>query len=371
MATDLPLSPAMPAQSFGTALMQSTRRWRLVALLGPAWGLLMSIGSGTPTSAWLTRTCTVVVLAVAAFALSERYPSRLPTWLARWVLQLTAVVVAVPIAAFIGYSLSDAWPFWQQKQRLQGFLIVSFTGILIGPWLALGTLVRQRETWARTQALAFSLERSELERQALEARLQLLQAQVQPHFLFNTLANVRALVSAGSPQAPQVLDSLIAYLRAAVPRLQAHAPTIDQELQLVRAYLALMQMRIPDRLQYALQVDPATLPLRCPPLTLLTLVENAVRHGIDPCEDGGRIDITLQRQGERCLIQVVDNGLGLAAGQAGLGTGLSTLRERLCLAFGNSVRLQLGTTAGRGTCAELDMPAELPTSTPATADRGP
>ena len=101
--------------------------------------------------------------------------------------------------------------------------MITGAGVLLAPWVALGALVRQREALAREQALAFELERSELERQALDARLRLLQAQVQPHFLFNTLANVRALVNAGSPRAPAVLDSLIAYLRAAVPRLNEPA----------------------------------------------------------------------------------------------------------------------------------------------------
>src|SRR6185312_861906 len=104
-------------------------------------------------------------------------------------------------------------------------------------WMALGALVRQKEALARHQALSFSLERSELERQALDARLHLLQAQTSPHFLFNTLANVQALVDAGSPQAPIVLRSLIAYLRAAVPLIHEPAATIERELQLVRPYL--------------------------------------------------------------------------------------------------------------------------------------
>src|SRR5262249_18358970 len=144
-----------------------------------------------------------------------------------------------------------------------------------------------------------------------------------------TLANVQALVDAGSPQASTVLRSLVAYLRAAVPLLNEPAATIDRELQLVRPYLELMHMRMPDRLQYALSVDPSALPLRCPPMTLLTLVENAVRHGIDPSEEGGRIEIAVERRGERCVVRVADTGAGASPSANGLGTGLTTLRERL------------------------------------------
>ena len=202
------------------------------------------------------------------------------------------------------------------------------------------------------------LERSEYERQALDARLHLLQAQVAPHFLFNTLANVQALVDAGSPQASAVLRSLVAYLRAAVPRINEPATTIGQELRLVQAYLELMHMRMPDRLRFTTHADPATLQLRCPPMTILTLVENSVRHGIDPSEDGGHIEIRVERRDGRCRIRVSDTGVGLRISQGGLGTGLATLRERLQLVFGDDASLTVTALRPQGVCAELDLPAK-------------
>jgi LytS/YehU family sensor histidine kinase len=180
---------------------------------------------------------------------------------------------------------------------------------------------------------------------------------VEPHFLFNTLANVRELVDSGSPQATKVLDSLIAYLRAAVPRLHETQTTLGQEVQLARAYLELMQMRMPDRLQFALDIDAAALDLRCPPTTLLTLVENAVRHGIDPSEEGGRIDVRVRVQNGRCIAEVRDTGVGLQPSGDGLGTGLATLRERLELAFGNDVQMRISSLVPRGACVALDFPA--------------
>jgi LytS/YehU family sensor histidine kinase len=222
----------------------------------------------------------------------------------------------------------------------------------------LAALVRQKEAWVRHQALAFELERSQLERQASDAKMHLLQAQVAPHFLFNTLANVQALVDAGSPKASELLRSLIAYLRAAVPRLNNASDTLGQELQLVKAYLELMHMRMPDRLQFALHVDEGVQALRCPPLTLMTLVENAVRHGIDPCEDGGRIDVEVRRRGERCVVRVRDTGAGLQHAGTGLGTGLANLRERLQLSFQGDARMSLVEQMPRGVCAELEFPAE-------------
>jgi len=236
---------------------------------------------------------------------------------------------------------------------------LTFLAILIAPWTTLAAIVRQKEAIVRSQELAFALERSELERQALDARLHLLQAQVAPHFLFNTLANVQALVDAGSPHASRVLRSLIQYLRAAVPLLREPAATIEHELQLVRPYLELMQMRIPDRLQYSMTVAPSALQVRCPPTTLLTLVENAVRHGIDPSEEGGRIDVDIARIGERCVIRVTDTGVGLHASATGSGTGLAALRERLQLIFGNAAHLRLTSNPPRGAAVEIDMPARV------------
>jgi LytS/YehU family sensor histidine kinase len=154
-----------------------------------------------------------------------------------------------------------------------------------------------------------------------------------------------------------VLNSLIAYLRAAVPRINDPATTLGQEIDLVRAYLELMQMRMPDRLQFSLHADAAAHDLRCPPMTLLALVENAVRHGIDPSEEGGRIDVRVRVHDGRCHAHVSDTGVGLnARGNGGLGTGLSTLRERLQLTFGSEAQLALVSLAPHGTRAELDIP---------------
>jgi hypothetical protein len=335
-------------------------RVRVTLSISIALGLLLGIGWKSGPLSVLVRTVLLGLCAMLVFGLFEQWPKRLPRWLARWVLQVVGVAIAIPPGTAIIYWLSTRTgepAFYHVKDRMEGFGALCGLGVLLAPWVALGALVRQKDALARHQALAFDLERSELERQALNARLSLLQAQVAPHFLFNTLANVQALVEAGSPQAPAVLRSLIAYLRAAVPRLHEPVTTLGQELQLVQAYLELMHMRMPDRLQFAMHVDEAALALRCPPMTLLTLVENAVRHGIDPSEEGGRIDILVQRRGERCVVRVSDTGAGLRQVGNGLGTGLAALRERLQLAFGGDAHLRVSAQHPRGVSAELDLPA--------------
>jgi signal transduction histidine kinase len=326
--------------------------WRRVAFtlsLSIGLGLLISLHLGFPV---IIETVILGLMAMLLFGLFEQWPKRLPAWLARWVLQVLGVGLAMPLGTLALNALANGDGGPTPLRQLQEF------GLLVAPWVALAVLVRQKEALARHQALAFDLERSELERQALDARLRLLQAQVAPHFLFNTLANVQALADAGSPQAPAVLRTLIAYLRAAVPRLHEPNPTLGQELQLVQAYLELMHMRMPDRLQFSLHVDEAaSLTLCCPPMTLLTLVENAVRHGIDPSEEGGRIDIHVERRDGRCVVRVSDTGAGLRQSGNGPGTGLSTLRERLQLTFGGDAQLRVTEQRPRGVSAEVDLPA--------------
>jgi len=356
--------PSAPAQPRGLALIFGWRRLRFTLGFSIALGLLMGLGWKSGLASILVRTVTLGLVAMIVFGAFEQWPRTPPRWLPRWVLQVVGVGLVMPIATFAFYMLSTAPgapPFWEVPDRLEGFGALAFMGLLLAPWCALGALVRQKEALAHEQALAFDLERSEYERQALDARLHLLQAQVAPHFLFNTLANVQALVDAGAPQASAVLRSLVAYLRAAVPRLNEPATTLGQELQLVQAYLELMHMRMPDRLQFELHADTAALGLRCPPMTLLTLVENAVRHGIDPSEEGGLIEINVQQDGDRCRVRVSDTGIGLRTTGSSLGTGLATLRERLKLIFGDDAHLELKSHRPRGVTAELDFPARQAT----------
>lgn len=354
VTSTLGTKPAVAAPLLGLRRLLVTVGFSLLA------GLVLSSGWKPGPGSVLFRAVVLGLTAMLVFGLFERWPSRLPAWLARWVLQVVGVALSIPLGALAIWVVSTAPgapPFWKVPDRLEGFAYLTFLGMLLAPWVALGALVRQKDALARNQALAFALERSELERQALDARLSLLQAQVAPHFLFNTLANIQALVDSGSPQASAVLRSLVAYLRAAVPRLQEPSTTLGQELQLVRAYLELMHMRMPDRLRFEVHADDAALAQLCPPMALLTLVENAVRHGIDPSEEGGSIEIRVLRHGARCLVSVSDTGVGLEQAGNGLGTGLSNLRERLRLSFGGDADLRVSALEPRGVRAELDLPA--------------
>ncbi|MEO7246064.1 MAG: histidine kinase [Rubrivivax sp.] len=317
----------------------------------------------TPLVVLLGRTLFLALLLLVVFALAGRWPERWrPGWMPRGTVQVLAVALSAPLATLGTYLLStggNLQHFLDTPARVLGFLLIAGVALLIGLVLTPMALLRERDAQVRSQALQFALERSTLERQALDARLSLLQAQIEPHFLFNTLANVQALVESGSPRAPAVLSSLIAYLRAAMPRLHGGAPTLGDELSLVRAYLELMQMRMPDRLQFTIgAVDPAVAARRFPAMALLTLVENAVCHGIDPAEQGGRIDVGAHPEADGALrLWVEDGGVGLSP-HASPGTGLGNLRSRLQAFYGDRAALELSEVTPHGLRAELRLPPD-------------
>jgi hypothetical protein len=307
-----------------------------------------------PFTALLGRTVFIAMMLLLAFTLAGQW--RL-AWLPRWVVQALAVALTAPLATFVVYLLSvggDVQSFLHNEARVAGFLWIAGSGLVVGTVLALAALYRERDAQARAQALQFALERATLERQALDARLATLRAQIEPHFLFNTLANVQALVESGSPRAAPVLQSLVAYLRAAMPQLSGDHETLGAEAKRVRAYLDLMQLRMPDRLAFDVTIAPDVASERFPSMGLLTLVENAIRHGIDPGEQGGRIEVGARRDavsGE-LRIWVTDSGVGMDI-VAAPGTGLTNLRERLQAFYGGRARFELSENAPRGLRAEI------------------
>lgn len=330
------------------------RRVAVVALIASVVAIIINPIFITPfVQLWIRSVVIGWVLALS-YTVAGNWPQ---TWLPSWLLQVLTVVVMAPVCAAVESMEDVGWrleAILDDRHRVMGFVWVLGLSLVIGLIASLAALVREREERANAQALRFALERETLERQALDARLRLMHAQIEPHFLFNTLANVQALVEAGSPRAATVLRSLIAYLRAAVPRLRAADETLGNELALARAYLEVMISRMPDRLQYAIDVPEELYPLRFPSMALLTLVENAVRHGIDPSESGGRIELGARSGGARVRVWVEDSGVGLDE-TAQPGFGLSQLRERLVAYFGDSARLELGVPAGggRGLRAEI------------------
>ncbi len=327
----------------------------LALLLGVGAALLLDPIFMVPFEVVLGRTLFVAALLLLVHAAARQWvPRRLPHWMPAWTWPIAAVALSALPATLLTYlvTLKGDVVALMHPARLWGILFIAGSGLALGLLVAIAAGVRERLAQARSRELQFELERSRLEKQALDARLALLQAQIEPHFLFNTLANVQALVETGSPRAAPVLASLIAYLRAALPRLHDGPATLAQELGLVRAYLELMRMRMPDRLGFDIDAEPSLLARPFPPMALLTLVENAIRHGLDPLEQGGRVDIRARTEPGRWWVAVSDDGAGIDPHHTP-GTGLANLRERLQGFFGPAAVLQLEERRPRGLCARI------------------
>jgi LytS/YehU family sensor histidine kinase len=212
----------------------------------------------------------------------------------------------------------------------------------IGTILVVLDALWQRARRADSEAAVLASGRAALAREEHELQLRLLQAQIEPHFLFNTLANVRRLYRLHPDQGTQMMDSLKRYLRAALPSVRRTDATLADELALVRSYLELLRMRMGERLVYAISVDDGVGAMPFPPMIVVTLVENAIKHGLELSEHGGRIDVSARRSGATLEVSVRDNGLGLGQQSThGSGVGLVNVRSQLRGRYGAGARLRL------------------------------
>ncbi len=196
-------------------------------------------------------------------------------------------------------------------------------------------------------------------RQAAESRLRLLEAQLEPHMFFNTLANLHVLIGIDPPRAQAMLDQLIAFLRATLNGSRATAHPLGAEFSRTRDYLALMQVRMEDRLRTRFDLPQALVDVPVPPLLLQPLVENAIRHGLEPSVIGGWIEVRAVRDGAFLILSVRDTGVGLGRGLTrGTSYGLQHVRERLATVYGPAASLTLDAASdgGGGTVASIRIP---------------
>jgi hypothetical protein len=213
-------------------------------------------------------------------------------------------------------------------------------------------------SWVQLAQSKRDVERAE--RAAVEAQLRALQAQIEPHFLFNTLANLDALIAVDPAEARTLLGNLIRYLRAALTHARSETATLQTEVELLKAYLAIMALRLPNRLTTEFACDPDCLRLKFPAMLLQPLVENAITHGIEPAGDGGTIRVSVHCTADTLKLWVDDTGIGLGnALTAGTGAGIQNIRARLQSLFGSSARLILEPRTPRGTHAAIEVPLNL------------
>ncbi len=323
------------------------------------------------TQAWPKGVDQYIVISSGIFTLA----AIVGDWRARaWVLGAAAILIYTVLALWAARQI------WQQPTRLRlnttmqlGALLMLAIVLGVAQWA--GLTRPERQSFALTCILLFGMATAagwllsiyrvdqiesrlrDLDAAEAEQRLQrrLATAQIHPHFVFNTLASLTHWVETQDPRAAPLLRDFNAYLRATLPMFEREQQPLREELDLVRRYLAIMAARLGERLQWSVDADPQFDSLQLPPGSLLTLAENAITHGIEPALRGGRVQVSVKREGPLARLQVRDTGSGLnGALQEGL--GLSNTRQRL-LTMHPSATLTLQSNADGGCTATLEIPA--------------
>ncbi len=235
---------------------------------------------------------------------------------------------------------------------LQTVLIALLFGGIAGYYF----LARQRLLRTRTLLQQQELQRLQAEHDRTASELRLLRAQVEPHMLFNSLAHVHSLIDSNPERGKRMLDHLIDYLRHALRHARETRSALADELRLLDNYLGICRIRIGERLDYRIEVPDALAAQPVPPMLLQPLVENAVRHGIEPAEAGGSITVSAHAQGDGLIASVRDTGVGFGPTCGGSGVGLANLRERLAALYGDCARLRIEENPGGGVVASLHIP---------------
>lgn len=265
-----------------------------------------------------------------------------------------ALVAGGLIGTFIGAVFSGIPPryFLQEYGLLIRILILSavFGAVISYFFSARGQLSDSREKLQEAHILRLSLEK-----ESAETRLRLLQAQVEPHFLFNTLSNVLSPIDTDREKAKTMLNHPSRYLRTSLARSRMPTTTLSQEMEMIRSYIGIFKIRMGDRLQYDIDVPDTLAHVSVPPMLIQPLVENAILHGLEPKVANGKITVEASQNEDMLRVEVTDNGNGLHETNSA-GTGLSNIRERLSSLFGNKGRLIIEANPHSGVKAIIEFP---------------
>jgi signal transduction histidine kinase len=342
--------------------------WRVVFMLFPRRRFTAEeLQRAVPRAPNPTLAATVVfnLLIVAGFALLFGRGPGVPWW------------YPLPLLGGTAALLAAGWQAWNDPSsrvaRMLYWLVPLAAGLLLGLgragglaldkpaamalWMLMlmGTLGLWFVVVHRHHYIELRLRELDERAKSVEMAQRLASAQLEPHFLFNTLASVQHWVQTQDPRAATLLQALTGYLRATLPMFTRALHPLADELEATTRYLQVMQARLGARLAYEVDVPPALHGTLLPPGLLLTLAENAVEHGIEPRLAGGRVRIGARREADGVLVEVADDGPGPAPDSAE-GVGLANARERLTLTLGPAARLQLGTGADGGCIATLHLP---------------
>jgi len=264
-----------------------------------------------------------------------------------------ALLGVATVAMMQGKPLIEAF----QTAARDGLLVGLAATVLLALPIGIIGVLRNRQYVVLTAQLQHEAERARLAKEVSEARLAMLRAQIEPHFLFNTLGAVQQLAEQGAPRAAELTANLIAFLRASLAEMRTEHVSLQAEFALVESYLQVMKARLGERLRFSLALPDALAQMIVPSMILLTLVENAIKHGIEPSLRGGEVAVTARQDGGVLSLQVQDSGVGLGA-KPGHGLGMDNVRTRLQLAYGSDAALRLSERADGGVIAAVSIPLQ-------------
>ena len=273
--------------------------------------------------------------------------------------QLAAIGMAIAVGAGFGFGVSTFLTGLNLTllYREQGGFVLQILLISLLFGVAGSYLFISKQRLAEVQALAQEekIKRLAQEKQAVTMQLKMLQAQIEPHFLFNTLSNLESLLDSDVATARRMLVDLSSYLRTTLTRSREEHATLAQEMEIVRAYLAIQQIRMGARLRFFLNLPENLAGKSCPPLLIQPLVENAIRHGLEPSIPGGEILVDCRAVNGRIRIEVRDTGVGFPE-DSRPGTGTENVRERLLALFGPAARFSLEEVTPNGVMIVVEYP---------------
>jgi signal transduction histidine kinase len=276
---------------------------------------------------------------------------------------IVLMIISIPAAQYSG-NLIASHLLGIPAENLASVRAKNATAILVGSILVCVSITwffwnRYKLSELQAQAEAEKARAAAVEKQAMQAQLQLLQAQIEPHMLFNTLANLQGLIAVDTARAQHMLEQLILYLRATLSSSRAEKTTLAHEFSLMEAYLGLMSVRMGSRLSYTLQLPDALRTMPVPPMMLQPLVENAIKHGLEPKVGGGHIMVQATQEDGSLKLTVADTGLGLNASASDASdthVGLANVRERLQALYGERASFMLTPNTPSGVIAQLTVP---------------
>ena len=274
----------------------------------------------------------------------------------REVMQILAIVAGSFVGTILTGFVKGRDLTQMLTERLAGVTISMSLGIGFGCVVVAWYILREKHARDQARIHRAESERHQLEKNMLQARLQLMQAQVEPHFLFNTLANVVSLVDSDPAAAKRMLESFNRFLRASLAATRTESTTLGADAELIAAYLEVLQVRMGKRLAYRIEVPPELAGFALPPMLLQPVVENAIRHGLEPKIEGGEVALRAIGEPGRVRIEVADTGMGFAPTTRG-GLGLANLRDRLRLLYGDRAELTIGENRPAGTVVTIALPA--------------